>query len=53
MQEMAPRFSKISGGGGEGGGQMPPDPLENSLAALARAPRLITLQSIFETWQAW
>ena len=38
---------------------MPQDPLANSLAslgrslaALARAPRIITLQSIFETWQA-
>ena len=44
MQEMAPRFSKFYGGGG--------DTLANSLAALSRVPRIITLQSIFETWQA-
>ena len=60
MQEMAPRFSKFSGGA------CPRTPLANSLAslgrslaalgrslaALGRAPRIITLQSIFETWQA-
>ena len=58
MQEMAPRFSKFSPGGG-GGGCMPRTPLANSLAslgrslaALGRAPRIIALQSIFETWQA-
>ena len=58
MQEMAPRFLKFSGGGG-GGGAWPWTPLANSLAslgrslaALGRAPRIITLQSIFETWQA-
>ena len=52
MQEMAPRFLKFSGGAC-------PDPLANSLAslgqslaALGRAPRIITLQSIFKTWQA-
>ena len=50
MQEMAPRFSKFSGGA------CPRTPLANSLAslgrslaALGRAPRIITLQSIFET----
>ena len=60
MQEMAPRFSKFSGGGGGGGGGgCPRTPLANSLAslgrsfaALGRAPRIITLQSISETWQA-
>ena len=53
MQEMAPRFSKFSGGA------CPRTPLANSLAslgrslaALGRAPRIITLPSIFETWQA-
>ena len=53
MQEMAPRFSKFSGGA------CPRTPLANSLAslgrslaALGRTPRIITLQSIFETWQA-
>ena len=53
MQEMAPRFSKFSGGA------CPRTPLANSLAslgrslaALGRAPQIITLQSIFETWQA-
>ena len=54
MKEMAPRFSKFFGGGGGG---TPPDPpsilLGRSLAALGRAPWIITLQSIFETWQAW
>ena len=57
MQEMAPRFSKFSGGGGRGA--CPGTPLANSLtslgwslAVLGRAPRIITLQSIFETWQA-
>ena len=56
MQEMAPRFSKFVGGGGGHA----PDPLANSLAslgqslsALGRAPRIITLQSLFSTWQAW
>ena len=56
MQEMAPRFSKFSGGHAHG----PPSKLPGfarslgrSLAALGRAPRIITLQSIFETWQAW
>ena len=56
MQEMAPRFSKFSRGWG---GACPQTPLANSLAslgrslaALGRAPRIITLQSIFETWQA-
>ena len=48
MQEIAPRFSKFSRGRGHA-----PDPLSNSLAALGRAPWIITLQSIFETWQAW
>ena len=56
MQEMAPRFSKFSQGGGGGGGgggrHAPRPPLANSLAALGRAPRIITLQSIFETRQA-
>ena len=78
MQEMAPRFSKFSGGGvgggggggGWGGGGGGADPLANSLpllgrgegggrtpranslASLGRAPQIITLQSIFETWQA-
>ena len=56
MQEMAPRFSKFSRGGGGGGGgggrHGPGSPLANSLAALGPAPRIITLQSIFETWQA-
>ena len=41
-------FQKFSGGGGHA----PGSPLTNSLAALGRAPRIITLQSIFETWQA-
>ena len=57
MQEMAPRFSKFFWGGG--GGAYPWTPLANSLASLDRslaalghAPRIITLQSIFETWQA-
>ena len=57
MQEMAPRFSKFSGGEGRGGA-CPRTPLANSLAslgrslaALGRAPRIITLRSIFETWQ--
>ena len=54
MQQMAPRFSKFSGGGGGGGGggHAPEIPLANSLAGLGRAPRIITLQSILETWQA-
>ena len=30
---------------------MPPTPLANSLASLGRAPQIITIQSIFETWQ--
>ena len=60
MQEMAPRFSKFFGGGrgGGGGGACRRTPLANclaslgrSFAALGRAPRIITLQSIFETWQ--
>ena len=42
MQEMAPKFSKFSRGGGGGGGG----------GGVGRAPRIITLQSIFETWQA-
>ena len=52
MQEMASRFSKFCGGGGGGGGGRPRTPLANSLTSLGRAPRIITLQSIFETWQA-
>ena len=55
MQEMAPRFSKFSGGGGGHAPGLPsklPRFARSVLAALGRAPRIITLQSIFETWQA-
>ena len=39
-------FQNFPGGGGGHA------PLANSLASLGRAPRIITLQFIFETWQA-
>ena len=59
MQETALDFQNFPGGGGGGGGDAPQTPLANSLAllsqslaALGRAPRIITLQFIFETWQA-
>ena len=46
-------FPGRGGGGGGGGGGGSLASLGRSLAALGRAPRIITLQSIFETWQAF